>query len=716
MGELEDRLRAERLKAQGAKSNVRFKDDSVAKEYESLNPSMKSLVEGFGSPLTVTSGARDPMVNASVGGMPNSAHLTGNAVDLRYDGNMDSVLNYMRSKGAKAVPEADHLHVQDYQESAPAPVDYEARLKARLAQTSPNSMSSESAKRDLTESYVKAGKDWLGASTAFASGIGESVPFTSLAKDIGYKITGGQKPSYETDYPLAKTAGRVGGDIVSAMTSLPSISQSLGSSFFKRAVGMGAANALTGQSKRGLEINPGMTAFDFLSGVGGEALSSTISGASSKVDDLLTSPVGKRIATRWLERVPAVGTWLKGKRELAEEVLSQKDKVASLDLAEQFAKQEAPRLAEYEAGKAQLKADYALQESKRKLEHELGRESAEKSLRSLSIKTPEELGSSLLETSSEAARRAGQQYGAVRNPLIKEYGEEVVSSQPLRDEILSVFEREGMVNKKGTVIAKKIEDELSPTRKKLFESMLNTLKKVKKNKTVSELEQLTKGLQSLGFQSEVPTVEQAIYRKLSGGAKESVESGLSSLAGPEAGQALSHAKAQFSSTKPIYEELEQLGKKFPEQIASGVNTNLPPSFVMKAIEKEPALKEPLADVVEHYITRRSPGMLSEAIDKYGRENLLSLLGSKRFDSLMNAEAALSKAYTPFQSAMRPEAIPFEKGMPPELIPSRLDPTWIDEAFLLGSKSLPYLNKIPYNYIPRGTTSLIDSYNRTLKEE
>ena len=46
---------------------------------------LEEIREHYGSPIIVTSGFRVPIVNAIVGGVPNSYHLTGRAADIRPD-------------------------------------------------------------------------------------------------------------------------------------------------------------------------------------------------------------------------------------------------------------------------------------------------------------------------------------------------------------------------------------------------------------------------------------------------------------------------------------------------------------------------------------------------------------------------------------------------------------------------------------------------------
>lgn len=68
----------------------------------------------------MTSGRRTPEGNRIVGGVPNSQHLTGNAVD--YDGpNLNALAAEAKGRfpGAKVLVHDGHVHVQDKRLRAP---------------------------------------------------------------------------------------------------------------------------------------------------------------------------------------------------------------------------------------------------------------------------------------------------------------------------------------------------------------------------------------------------------------------------------------------------------------------------------------------------------------------------------------------------------------------------------------------------------------------
>jgi len=64
-------------------------------------------------PVTPTSWFRTPAENAAVGGVPNSLHLLGLAIDVVGDpGVLGRVASIWRAIGLQAKVESDHLHLE----------------------------------------------------------------------------------------------------------------------------------------------------------------------------------------------------------------------------------------------------------------------------------------------------------------------------------------------------------------------------------------------------------------------------------------------------------------------------------------------------------------------------------------------------------------------------------------------------------------------------
>ena len=59
---------------------------------DKLKAFAQRLRDQFGWPLVISSGARCPTVNAAVGGVPDSCHLTGQAFDCYFPGHMNEAV------------------------------------------------------------------------------------------------------------------------------------------------------------------------------------------------------------------------------------------------------------------------------------------------------------------------------------------------------------------------------------------------------------------------------------------------------------------------------------------------------------------------------------------------------------------------------------------------------------------------------------------------
>jgi len=89
--------------------NLKFKNDSVRQELEGTKPEFRSFLESL--PATLTSGFRTKEANASVGGVPNSYHTTGEGADIRWTDD-PVILDKITSAGYEYIDEGDHLHIQ----------------------------------------------------------------------------------------------------------------------------------------------------------------------------------------------------------------------------------------------------------------------------------------------------------------------------------------------------------------------------------------------------------------------------------------------------------------------------------------------------------------------------------------------------------------------------------------------------------------------------
>lgn len=91
---------------------VNFKSDNTKSEFASVDPSLKQALSSAPGYSFITSGKRDEGTNKSVGGVQNSFHLTGQAVDLRKRETSASTLKHLKEQGYQIIDEGDHYHVE----------------------------------------------------------------------------------------------------------------------------------------------------------------------------------------------------------------------------------------------------------------------------------------------------------------------------------------------------------------------------------------------------------------------------------------------------------------------------------------------------------------------------------------------------------------------------------------------------------------------------
>ena len=76
--------------------------DAHLKNLQNLAAKMEAVRALFNRPIEVTSGYRNPQVNAAVGGVPKSAHAEGHAADFHVDGMSDlEAAKRIRDSGLK---------------------------------------------------------------------------------------------------------------------------------------------------------------------------------------------------------------------------------------------------------------------------------------------------------------------------------------------------------------------------------------------------------------------------------------------------------------------------------------------------------------------------------------------------------------------------------------------------------------------------------------
>lgn len=98
---------------------VNFKNPSVEREFEGVDPRLQAIAMTSPQPLTVTSGARSPETNRAVGGVPDSYHTKGQALDIRKTGDLSDAIENFKAQGYNVLNEPDHFHVEPMKNPSP---------------------------------------------------------------------------------------------------------------------------------------------------------------------------------------------------------------------------------------------------------------------------------------------------------------------------------------------------------------------------------------------------------------------------------------------------------------------------------------------------------------------------------------------------------------------------------------------------------------------
>jgi uncharacterized protein YcbK (DUF882 family) len=97
---------------------LNFKDDKIKQGFSSIAEALRQAAGNAPFEQMITSAMRSPDENAAVGGVPNSFHTSGNAIDLRTMGKspeeIDQMKSYYQEQGFQPILEKDHLHVEPF--------------------------------------------------------------------------------------------------------------------------------------------------------------------------------------------------------------------------------------------------------------------------------------------------------------------------------------------------------------------------------------------------------------------------------------------------------------------------------------------------------------------------------------------------------------------------------------------------------------------------
>lgn len=486
----------------------------------------------------------------------------------------------------------------------------------------------------------------------------ESVPLRPLTGQGGRLDTGalsGQLPT------LLSVLGGIGGGVAGGIGSVPG-------TVIGGAGGKGlelALRQLSGLDKRptvsgnvGSMVREGVKqgAYDVAGGIVAKPISKLAEVAISGIRSGKIPAFAKGL----INGLPVIGSGIKASRgideQAAKEAFNLEEKARKLafgrgvdELGENFAVQEAARRASYKAEKI------AAQEAAKSIPQTTG--AAARAI----------AGDNLSKAINIADVELQKGVSGVVAPIIKSNEKSVISVEPVRKQIVDILSENSLIDSKGNIIKSGFSKIISPSRRKMLETLSRISSILNKNPTVGSLNIVVKDLQSLAnFDSLARGAEDKIFGSLSRTAKETLYDGLESVAGNDVASAIRSARKVFSENQAIFEPLRDIATKAPEKIVDSARTLFPGTFIVQAVGKQPALKAPISDIVLNNLARNfsSPKAFSAALDDFGRDALKTLFEPEVYAAVLNTEKQLSKSFEPFVPSRAPVPIPFKPGTPP----------------------------------------------------
>lgn len=548
------------------KQKIRPKSPSVANEFDGVRQYLKNVALASPEALPISSAWRSPAANAAAGGVPNSFHKTGEALDIRKIGDQSRNLEHFKKSGFKVIDEGDHYHIEPSKRGE-SQFDPDEFLRNELNE--PGEIPSSSPmpeENQLTNDIKDSGPTGKQKFMALLSGAGRALPFSDLLsafvetepKRIKRLVSGNpMNPSelggeFKRNYKLFKTsqdaiesnapgyalAGSLPLNVVKYATGTKALSAplSVGGDFLKahkylggianlmgKATAGGSTSAAIGQESG---IDKSKIPLDFLLGAGGELGAAGL----SKLVKVATKPIQSGLKTirgegangilpervrNEVERLWGVGKWLKEGR--------------------QFKESSAKRFGE-DVLKSLPKKD--------------------------AISAADDLGKLILENK----KSLGESYKKTVGPIIKKHGLKKASPDTLRKSITGILDEQGLLDKRGNILFDQVDDIIAPERKRFVKTLADVNESLKKNPSIQNLNKKLQDLGSLAnFGSPQRTAEEKLIAKLYDSAREDL---FNSIEGAVKGSAKS--SKPYRSLKRQFEKAAEINTEYGAKLKDGL--------------------------------------------------------------------------------------------------------------------------------------------------
>lgn len=340
------------------------------------------------------------------------------------------------------------------------------------------------------------------------------------------------------------------------------------------------------------------------------------------------------------------------------------EKIPGLRTKKKIAEEDARQA--WEAGKADLEAQYTLQEAKKKADLIMGKKKAVEDFKGLITKEPDEAAESFLNTVRKADRELGRAYDEAVSPIMKANKDAMLDTAPFKNRLDDIFESYGVLDEGGRIDYDEIKGILDPD----ISSFLNKLGKFREGLpdrySLKNFEGKRRQLQKIakfGKGEGMRTESERMLGDISRSAKDTINDQLQDIVGPQGKQVLMEAKQIFAQQKPLFQETLRLSNIPVKRLAPTLRSKPIGSRMGEMAEVLPETRDDLGDLFLNMLTQHSvaPRKFTKEIDYMGRDLLEDILGSQKMRALEGAEKQLHSMDIPYAAikSARPTPIPFQ---------------------------------------------------------
>lgn len=537
------------------KGKVIPKDPSVEDEFGGAKQYLRNIAMAAPAPVPISSAWRDEAANASAGGVPNSYHKTGDALDIRKIGDQSKNLDHFRSQGFQVIDEGDHFHLEPgksvKKEFDPKSYLDEIELQEDLEIPEPETSVSpeELGPEDTTYKNVNSFPEWsflrnfargatAGLSEPIASGIAAPIAQQIIKRDPNLAALPDEKKELGTIYksirkrskeelqrqkeddPWASGLGEVAGivapggafnriygaaekGIAKAAPILSKIPEKLA---LRAGVEGGLRGGVSNMVYRGIDPDSESSPLENFAWGSSEALMAPVSRGLKGLKSGAAKDVLPERIRSLVERTPGIGRFFEKGRQFNEAVA----KRGGMETLQGLPKADA-------------------------------------------ISAADDFGKAV----GESRKLMGEKYQKTVGPIIKKYGIKKASPDSLRQSITSIFDEQGLLDPKGNILFDQINDIVAPERKRFIKTLADISESLQKNPSIQNLNKKIQDLGSLAnFGSNTRTVEDKLFAKMYDSARDDLFTSLERAVGDTA-----------KASKPYKALKKQFGKAVDQNAA-----------------------------------------------------------------------------------------------------------------------------------------------------